>query len=937
MDTLLPVIFQVESPIQNASFQNKIVISGYALSPYGIEKVLAYYEDKTYELISNQERTDVQNKYPEYKTNKCGFSGIIYSSNFIGRKTLTIEIFDKEGYTETKDIIVTRDRDASVYDVEKIRNNYVLAKNEDIKGYILSNKLEYIKAKIDGIEVPINKGISRTDISIQFPMFMDDNCGWEINSNDIVKTKGNHTFELLVKEKGNPVDITKYTFSIPSYDLSYEVESPTENNLIRDEIYVKGYYLSRNGLNNVYIYIDGKNKTSGQTNIYRSDIYAEKPEYGDENSGFELTMDTQWLTSGNHTLTVEMQDYDGTITKKNINIVKSETQWNDKINQGDIPSKGILLHEIKANLVNVINDYRGLGIDNEDDLIAKTQTLWTGQIIPDRNDWNVIVYVLKELATVKERGQEYSRFIADLDDGLGVSDLYKIRDFINYIQKLGPIASNMKASMTDSAMYQMEYIGHNSPDNYKKSIILNWSNGQPGQSKAFVKFDVNPVEDVKNYYFEIKSGNFYQNVVQPANNPQSFEIDLHWDRWFNEYNVSTAYLSISHYVLDKRGNSNFREEAILKYPAGTEIPLGVSYYIVEYSMNNSPWVELGRPTSPTYTHWIPEVSGDSKYRVKAVDKNNKLETDWIYTPFITLDFLPPAPGIPNPKASPDYNWIDVTWDPVSHAESYDVYIGNSLAEAKKKSGWYFNTKNTKQRMTNLNENTKYKITVVAINRRTSAQKSIEATTKKRQPKTITFHAKGVKVFRESYQRRTPWGYEPWQGPNWRFETNDIMQAEWRETWPDGWQPRSNGAYWAYRLQNWGINRTCVVMDFNDIKNRLKNKRITSVEFSMERQNTIHGWPTATPIHPCNHNETNMSKAGGRPGMFNLKVCNRSVARGNRIYIEDGNTKFLFEQIVNGKAKGIGFYKNYPGKTPEGDKAYIRFKPNMQIKVVYYDT
>lgn len=936
MDTLLPVIHRIETPYHNYPLKNIIPIKGWALSPFGIDKIVIEFDGKKYISKEKQNREDVFKIYPEYKEKNSGFYLEIYSSNFIGKKNLNIKIHDNEGFIINQDIVIERIKNSVIYDVENIVNNYTIAKNENIQGYVLSNKLDYIKAKIDDIEVPISMNIDRTDISIKFPEYNNDNCGWEINSNNITKTKGIHNLEILVKEKGENLLSNKYKLNVPSYDIIYEIESPGDNNFVKDEVLVRGYYLSEAGLQKVTGTINGINLVDGETHIYRNDVYSENPEYGEEYSGFEITIDTKQLSFGIHTLNISMYDYSGKVTKKNINVQKSETQWKDSIFQGDIPSKNILLHEIKSNLINVINDYIGLGIENEDELIKEVQKLWTGQIIPDRNDWNIIVDVLKELAIIKERGQEYTRFISDLDDGLGVSDLYKIKDFINYIQKLGPVESNMKARMTSSEMYQMNYINYDSPDNFKKSIILNWDNGEPGESKAFIEFEPNPVEDVKNYYFEIQSGNFYQNITQPANNPHPFNIDLLWSKWFNENNISTAFLKITHYVLDKRGNSNFREEIILKNPPGNEIPIGVKEYVIEYSMNKSPWIEIGRTKEKTFTHYIPEISGDSKYRVKAIDKNTKLETDFIETDFITLDFLPPAPGIPNPKANPDYNWIDVSWATVAHAESYDIYIGNSIVEAKKKNGWYFNTKNLKQRITNLAENTKYKITVVAINRRTTAQKSIESTTKKRIPKTITFGNSGVKVWRESYQRDTPWGKEPWQGPAWRTETNDIMQAEWRETWPDGWQPRSGGAYMAYRLQNWGINRTCVIFNYNDIINKLKNKKITAVEFSMKRHNTIHGWGTATPIHPCNHNETNMSKAGGRPGMFNLRVCNKSVDRGGWIRISDGNTKFLLEQVVNGKAKGIGFYKEYPGRSPEGDKAYIRFNPKMEIKVTYFD-
>lgn len=943
---ILPFKGELEIYPQNAFVKNKTRIEGWALDGSGIQSVYIISEGKREEVSYGIKKDYIDELYPSYKNSFSGYAIDYDTSNFIGNKTISLNILTNEGITHKTDILLKRETSEILYEIENLEENLVVGKNRSIEGWVSSvEEIEYLKLFIDSKEIVFDKGIERNDIMNRFPTRTISNIGWSIPKESIPKDSGNYLFEMKIKEKNKEEYVKSINFKIPKYNTIYEVEHPVDSSNLADITLISGYYLSDKGLKSVSVSINDKITKEGNINIYREDIYKNYKEYANQNAGWEIEVDTSSLNAGNYSMSIQFIDNEEPLkartlksqgNSQTLNVKKTRTPWFDVIEQGDIPSKVILLDEIKANLIDVITDYKGLGIEDEDLLISKTISLFTSEIIPDRNDWNNISSILKELATIKEKGEEYKNFIDDLDDGLGVTDLYKIKEFINYIQELGPVKSITNIVMELPPKYEMKSTKHSSPDNYKKTIVLEWDVNPIVNKNATITYPKNIVEDVNSYNFIIDSGNFHKEMTVKPSAIAPIVFKLEWNKWYDSESVKEASITTSHYVIDKRGNSSEYDISIKSFPQEVLIPIGVDYYIVEYSLNKSPWTVLAKTTSKTYTHKIPENSGPTQYRIKAIDKNNKLETNYIYTSTISLDFLPPLPKAPNPVASPDYNHINVTWKAIQYADYYEIYIGNSLENAKKKTGWYYKTTSLKAIMKSLAENTTYKITVLAGNRRGSSQKSINSKTKKRMPKTLNIKPLGHKVYREAYRTRYPWGYANWVGPAWRKDTTDIMQAEWVETWPEGWAWRSNGLYQAYKGQAWGNNRTCVIFKYADIVKVLKGKKITEVEIALRRTSTIHGWPTGNPIHMCNHNETSIAKTGGRPSMFNLKTSNKSVARGNYVYVKDGNTKFLLQQIVDGKAKGMGFFKNYPGKTPEGDKAYLRFGKDFSIKVTYYD-
>ena len=69
--------------------------------------------------------------------------------------------------------------------------------------------------------------------------------------------------------------------------------------------------------------------------------------------------------------------------------------WKQHLNYGDVVSKNELLKDIKENLIRLLNDYKGRGVENEDFYISEVQKMFTGGVVPSKIDWKIMTNVLR--------------------------------------------------------------------------------------------------------------------------------------------------------------------------------------------------------------------------------------------------------------------------------------------------------------------------------------------------------------------------------------------------------------------------------------------------------------------------------------------------------------------------------------------------------------
>lgn len=647
--------------------------------------------------------------------------------------------------------------------------------------------------------------------------------------------------------------------------------------------------------------------------------------------------------------------------------------WADTIRQGDILSREILLDEIKANLTSVLNDYVGRGVENEVALKQDVATLFTGEVIPSRNDWNIIINVLKVLSTQKEQGVMYDNFMKDVSDSLGVSDLIKIKEFIDMIQGLNPLSGDFSMTLNQPARYNVIDPKDTTTDAWDYATI-SWSLSANYLVKptAVITFDESLSEDIDHYELTLTAGTFTKDYTIVAGAANSITVTLDWLAWFTPAQLNDVYLKGVFRTIDKRGNTVTVTRNV-KYPANVPIPQGVKNYELQYRIDNSGWKTITTLTGTSYKWNTPRINGNYRYRVRALDKNGNyyggkegtLWTEWAYSIERYIRFIPEKPDKPNPKVSTTWNSGTVTWAAVPRAEWYEIWINSESWAKDNDSGsnnFWQRIASTSKRSITLKANkpnTSYNFYVKAGNEGGTNTGSVNAKTKARVLKKKTYKSFDYRIWRTGYDFKSQWGYITKNKADWIRDSKYLYQGEWKEPdWGTSWAKRGGGTYWAHENQAWGNHMSFIFFDYVKMRNELRGKRIQKVTISMKRASgtaalNAHGHKQATPLFLYNHNRDN-SYSTTTANAFSLyrsdrqRVSNTNAQsvvsavfdRGETERFANDKTKKLVQNIVDGHMRGLGMVKYYGTALGThgtvADKVYMLMDKNVTIDIEYYD-
>lgn len=298
--TYLSAKSNLEDPTENLIISDgKLRVKGWALHAFGVKQVDVYLDGR---LLGNiqygLERTDVYRFFPDYfNSNKSGFDttfDITSVSN--GNKKLEVIITANDGSknTITRNItvnrLISRSNLDDPYGTADITSNTLL-----IRGWALSGSgVKSVEAFIDGASYgQIKYGISRVDVNKAYPGYSSgDNCGFE-GTIDISKlSDGTKTLKVVITSNdGSTQTLTK---SIVIKDLIYNLEDPNDSYLYapNGKLLVKGWALSKTGIKEISVSIDGKYYGAVDYGKIRPDVTKFYPNYiNSGNSGFEKTFD----------------------------------------------------------------------------------------------------------------------------------------------------------------------------------------------------------------------------------------------------------------------------------------------------------------------------------------------------------------------------------------------------------------------------------------------------------------------------------------------------------------------------------------------------------------------------------------------------------------------------------------------------------------------
>lgn len=640
--------------------------------------------------------------------------------------------------------------------------------------------------------------------------------------------------------------------------------------------------------------------------------------------------------------------------------------WSDSLQYGELLSRTIFLDEIKANIGWLLEDYKGKGVENEAEWQTKTATLFTGIVIPSRADWTILTEVLRELAERKEAGTAYDGFIRDVSDSLGISDLEKIKDFINYIATLPPASAKTTVVLGKPVMYGLTKPVATSVDAFSETVTLTWNTDGTYLQKPSATFVLQPSmsEDVASYSFKYRSGSHEASVLFSASAPQPAVATLDWLQWFDAEtlaNANNVYLNGQTETTDKRGNISYQATEA-HYETPVFIPRGIASYEVAYSVDEGGWRPVGIFAQKTTTWALPKENGTYRYRVRALDLNGQY-TAWSESDAQYLRFLPDPPDVPIVSVTTTWISATVTWNAVPRAEWYEVWMGDE-SWAKNNEGSTHNywqrleaTKTRSVNIHNLNQGKTYTFYVRAGNAGGTNIGSSVATVKVRTLHTVDYNSTWSNVFKTDYNYRDYYGNRTYYKGGW-YPTNNVYQGEWVDApWgTTGWSCGRGAGYCAWGGQQWGNNMSFIYFDYGRMRNELAGKVIQSVTITVKRiNNTTHGWAEAQPLYLYGHDRW-QDWSTSSPNALTLfhgdsyktpvnvynqqPIANIQFSYGETENITNAKTIGLVEGIVAGRLMGLGIVKyygeslyNHAGQT---DKAYMILNSTMSIRVNYYD-
>lgn len=650
-------------------------------------------------------------------------------------------------------------------------------------------------------------------------------------------------------------------------------------------------------------------------------------------------------------------------------------KWYDRVKEGDLVRSDYVLDEIKLNMVNVIKDYAGSGIENEDELIEEANSLFTGDFVPSARDWDLIKHLLSELATVKELGKITNEFLKGINDTLGASDLIEIKDFIDYIQTLSPVTATLEVSLFDPKNYFLEKPIDSTTDNWDHATVSWELRNPPKTDRCVIEIIPSKSEDVKEYRLNINSGTFQKTVTLTNKDSLTHEFDAYFTQWYPLKDLDKVSVSVSVDVIDKRGNVTTSVHPPVSYPKSVQIQSGVSKYQLQYQKDGSAWKTIIETPNKTHKWDMPRENGTYRYRVSAIDKNGKGygalggngQYTYAYSEPRYIQFIPDPPGRPVIDATSTWHTITAKWKQVARAEYYEVWHDGSHGSHKDKGlKWakdnttgkkvYYkkvlSTQKLEVEMMEFGENTKNPILVRAVNEGGSSDASKTVLTKKRTVRTNTYVSTGVRVWETGYARILQNKTRTTFKDRW-IPADDLIQGEWVDAdWNGGWACGRGDGYCAYGGQKWGNHMNFIFFDTLKMRADLGGTEVVSVEFEVTRRNTKgHGHSVATPLYiygikRWNNGSVSLSEDFNlyhhTNTLVNFKnqspITNVKFDWGETEKFSNDKTKAYLNSILSGRYTGLGIAKYY-GNTinsdgPIADVAFIRLKPVIKMRVTY---
>ncbi|URZ05236.1 Ig-like domain-containing protein [Clostridium felsineum] len=320
-------IMALDTPANNSTLTDNLVIQGWALNSSGIREVKVFV-DGNY-IVNAQlsiSRNDVTNAYPGYPHNvNAGFLSILSKNAFTqGNHTVKVQAIGNDGDVTEKTSNFNLNYRAPIMALDTPANNSTLTDNLVIQGWALnSSGIREVKVFVDGnYIVNAQLSISRNDVTNAYPSYPHNvNAGFLSILSKNAFTQGNHT--VKVQAIGNDGDVTEKT---SNFNLNYRapimaLDTPANNSTLTDNLVIQGWALNSSGIREVKVFVDSNYIVNAQLSISRNDVTNAYPSYPHNvNAGFLSILSKNAFAVGNHTVKIQAIGNDGNVVEKISNI-----------------------------------------------------------------------------------------------------------------------------------------------------------------------------------------------------------------------------------------------------------------------------------------------------------------------------------------------------------------------------------------------------------------------------------------------------------------------------------------------------------------------------------------------------------------------------------------------------------------------------------------
>lgn len=321
----------IESPTTTIKNTTLDVI-GWSLNPSGMKAVQVFMDGN---FISNAkyglQRNDVNTVFPGYPNgNLSGFSyNLNVSKTSSGIHKLTVISVGNDGSTQSLDKTINIVRKSPIMYIDSPINNFSTTdKNLNVAGWALNdsgiNTIQYYLN--DQYVGSSSDGIQRSDVNAAFPGYVNGSTSGFSFSFNVMKyiQSGTQNATLKIVVIGNDGTSTTQTQNLVLKKLPEKIyiETPTNNETIKNNISLTGWTLNASGVTSVKVYIDDVFNGNADYGFQRPDVNSAYPGYTDGlKSGFKYTIDATKLTMGDHTLRVDSIGNDGKVASQSISII----------------------------------------------------------------------------------------------------------------------------------------------------------------------------------------------------------------------------------------------------------------------------------------------------------------------------------------------------------------------------------------------------------------------------------------------------------------------------------------------------------------------------------------------------------------------------------------------------------------------------------------